>query len=478
MKKKDNWQQFADVLKQHNITKLYHFTDRDNLESIINNGGLYSWKDCENKGIAIPKPGGGPLSRQLDERDNLENYVRVSFVRQHPMMYVALNEDRISNPVILEINPEVICWEQTKYADRNATKTGAQVGSAFEDFEAIHFNAVKAKKHFDLDADEQEFFQAEVLVKNFIPLEFITNIKDFSIPVPSKPQQIHSKDAYTAQITRANPTSFIFAIDHSASMGRETDLLGEKVTLAEAVKRIVNRQLNNLVLRCIKGDETRHYYDIAVLGYGADTYLSWQGNLKDRTFVSPEELQQNPYLRILTRKETKTRKGVTVKEMEEVQWIESRHDGRQTRMDLVLKRAKELAESWIKDHPDSYPPTIIHITDGEFVGTTREAVMREVNEIKSLYTSDGNVLLFNIHVTPSYSDVVKLPVSRNEVDDNEYSTLLYDMSSLLPLRYNAEISKVRNDNADDRHVAMAVNADMSLLFQLMDIGTPTPTSNN
>ena len=49
MAKRTNWQEFKDVLDRHNIHKLYHFTDRDNLEAIIKNGGLYSWKDCEEK---------------------------------------------------------------------------------------------------------------------------------------------------------------------------------------------------------------------------------------------------------------------------------------------------------------------------------------------------------------------------------------------------------------------------------------------
>ena len=53
MNKKNNWQEFKAVLDEHRITKLYHFTDRDNLESIIKNGGLYSWGDCEDKGIKI-----------------------------------------------------------------------------------------------------------------------------------------------------------------------------------------------------------------------------------------------------------------------------------------------------------------------------------------------------------------------------------------------------------------------------------------
>ena len=44
MEKKNNWQEFEQVLKENRITKLYHFTDFDNLESIIKHGGLYSLK--------------------------------------------------------------------------------------------------------------------------------------------------------------------------------------------------------------------------------------------------------------------------------------------------------------------------------------------------------------------------------------------------------------------------------------------------
>ena len=35
------------VMKLNNVEKLYHFTDRENLESIKKNGGLYSWDFCE-----------------------------------------------------------------------------------------------------------------------------------------------------------------------------------------------------------------------------------------------------------------------------------------------------------------------------------------------------------------------------------------------------------------------------------------------
>lgn len=33
--KRSNWNDFKEILDQHHIARLYHFTDRDNLESII-----------------------------------------------------------------------------------------------------------------------------------------------------------------------------------------------------------------------------------------------------------------------------------------------------------------------------------------------------------------------------------------------------------------------------------------------------------
>ena len=282
MEKKYNWQEYKNILEQQGPKKLYHFTDWDNLASIILNGGLYSWADCTRKNIHISKPGGDKTSHSLDVRDNLQNYVRVSFVTSHPMMYAAMNEERISNPVILEIDLEVAYWNGTLYADRNATKTGASVGGTLDDLKRIHFQSVKARKHFDLDEDEQQFYQAEVLVKNFIPLQYIKNIGNFGIPILNNPQRMQIKTAYTAQITRNTPTAFIFLIDHSVSMQRRTNLLGEEMTMAEAAARIVNRQINELVLRCIKSNEVRHYYDMAVIGYGERAYSGWNGELEGR----------------------------------------------------------------------------------------------------------------------------------------------------------------------------------------------------
>ena len=174
---------------------------------------------------------------------------------------------------------------------------------------------------------EKMYYKEEILVKNHIPLKYITNIGNFGIPVPTQPKMIQAKIPYTAQITRATPTAFIFLIDQSASMSRNTSLYGEDMTMSEAASRIVNSQINELVYRCVKMGETRHYYDIAVVGYGETAYSGWQGELKGRGFVSPEELKNHPYEKIIIKKETRTRKGTQIKETEQMRWVSAQHDG-------------------------------------------------------------------------------------------------------------------------------------------------------
>ena len=482
MEKKSKWQEFEQVLKDNRITKLYHFTDFDNLESIIQNGGLYSWADCDEKGIKIAKPGGSSQSRSLDQRDRLEHYVRLSFAHDHPMKYVAMNDGRISNPVVLEIDLETALWADSLYADRNATKTGANVGGSLDDLKEVRFGLFnRIMRYFDMSDEAKTHYQAEVLVKNFIPLQYITNIGNFGIPIPAQPKKLQAKIPYTAQITRNTPTAFIFLVDHSVSMQQTTTLFGEEMTMAEAAARIVNNQINELVLRCVKMGDTRHYYDIAVVGYGEKAYSGWQGELEGRKFVSPEELKAHPYTKIVTRKEVRTRSGVQVKEVEQVQWVSARHDGHWTHYHEAFDYARDLLSDWMIDHheKDCYPPTVIHITDGVFNHASKEEVVQKANELKSMFTNDGNVILFNIHFTADLdAESVACPIIKDELGGDLYAETLFELSSLLPERYNADISRCLNDNRPGRHVAMGMNADATTLIKLMDIGTPTNISKN
>ena len=70
------------------------------------------------------------------------------------------------------------------------------------------------------------------------------------------------------------------------------------------------------------------------------------------------------------------------------------------------------------------------------------------------------------------------PIEKAELGGDPYAESLFEMSSLLPERYNADISRCLNDSRPGRHVAMGMNADATTLIKLMDIGTPTNISKN
>ncbi len=175
--RKPNWQDYKDILRNNGITKLYHFTDRRNLKSIVEHGGLVSWGDACDRDMSIAAPGGSDTSHSLDRRMGLEYYVRLSFISNHPMMHVAMNDGRIDDPVILEIDPQVAYLGGSKFSDRNAARTsaGVKVGDSLSDLRNLRFNLFN-KSYFDLDSDEKPYYQAEVLVFHEVPLCYIRNI--------------------------------------------------------------------------------------------------------------------------------------------------------------------------------------------------------------------------------------------------------------------------------------------------------------
>src|SRR5436305_13846266 len=70
--------------------------------------------------------------------------------------------------------------------------------------------------------------------------------------------------AYQAEISRDNPTCFLFVIDQSGSMDERTETGTSK---AEFVADVLNKTLYTLVTNCTKADGVRNYFDIGVIGY-------------------------------------------------------------------------------------------------------------------------------------------------------------------------------------------------------------------
>ena len=156
------------TLHDNGVKSLFHFTDVSNLESISKHG-LLTWKKLGEQQIDS-KMNSSALSHRLDTKAGLVDFVRLSFCKKHPMMYVALSKGRISRPVVLEIKLEVVSRPGVLFCAINAASPAAKVS---EDAGVIHFETVKADSHFGVAASEKSFFQGEVLVPDWIPPHLI-----------------------------------------------------------------------------------------------------------------------------------------------------------------------------------------------------------------------------------------------------------------------------------------------------------------
>lgn len=173
--RKEDWQSFEEVLRDNKITCLYHFTDKRNIPSIKQCGGLFSWDYCERNNITIPYQGGDPLSKDLDKRHRLEDYVRLSFCSDHPMIYRL--EKNGAQITILKVKVDVVYLKETLFSNLNATDSLHLHGSDIEDLRRVNFEATK-KTYIKKEDPLFKPHQAEVMVKTFIPLKYIINIDE------------------------------------------------------------------------------------------------------------------------------------------------------------------------------------------------------------------------------------------------------------------------------------------------------------
>jgi hypothetical protein len=137
-----------------------------------------------------------------------------------------------------------------------------------------------------------------------------------------------------------------------------------------------------------------------------------------------------------------------------------------TPMCHVLYQAYQVLTEWIQQHPESFPPIVIHISDGESQDGDPIAY---ADAIKNLATNDGNVLLFNCHLSMTQAQQVLFPSAPDGLPD-ELAKILFNMSSVLPEVF------FRNAVAEGIPLqpgarGMAFNADLVVLVKFLDMGT-------
>jgi hypothetical protein len=272
---------------------------------------------------------------------------------------------------------------------------------------------------------------------------------------------------YTAEISRRNPSAFVFLLDQSGSMA---EVFGGAAGQSKAafLATVINRQLHELVLRCTKDDGIRDYFHVAALGYGSDVHAALTGgSTTSLTLVS--ELGPRP-LRV----EERTQRvpdgtgGLVEQTVRFPVWVDPVSNGA-TVMGEALRTAQDLLAEWIDQHPEAFPPAVINVTDG---AATDGDPTGPAEGLRSLSTRDGPILLYNVHVSSEGGDEVAFPTDDTGLPD-EFARRLFSMSSLLPVHL-LRAASTPDLTLRSGSRGFAYNADPVGLTNFIEIGTQSP----
>ncbi len=229
----------------------------------------------------------------------------------------------------------------------------------------------------------------------------------------------------------------------------------------------MNKQLQNLSLKCAKSEGIRDYFYVSAIGYGEKVGSAFSGSLSGKEQVSVSEIANNP-----VRIEERTRKihdgtgGLVDETVRFPVWFEAIAKGG-TPMCEAMRLVKEILLSWLQLHPDGFPPIVINITDGESTDGDPTGVANEIKELKS---SDGNALLFNVHISSQRARPIEFPDNESELPD-QYASSMFQISSLLPDFMKSIAQNEYGISVSDKTRGFALNADVVSLIKFLDIGT-------
>ncbi len=268
--------------------------------------------------------------------------------------------------------------------------------------------------------------------------------------------------SYAKRVDRENPACFAFLVDQSYSMTEQCAGRPNQ-SKAQALADAINNLLYELVMRCVKNpsEGPRHYYDIAVVGYGGSVGPAWGGELAGQGLVSIVDIANNA-MRVDERDQSTTGQSIKMPV-----WFESVADGG-TPMAGAMDHCGSLIANWVQAHPGSFPPIVINISDG---AATDGDPIEWTRRLESLATQDGNVLVFNVNISATEGQPLMFPSSAEQLPD-QYARQMFEMSSVLP-GFMQEMAGMQGHSVQPGARGFVFNADITTVVNFLQIGTAT-----
>ena len=277
--------------------------------------------------------------------------------------------------------------------------------------------------------------------------------------------------SYSAEISRTKPGCFLFMVDQSGSMKARISGLNTNEPKQKAAADALNRALQAIAIRCSQGEEVRDYFYIGVIGYSTDRSgnpildPTLDGATIESPFVPIGDVVNNARVVNRTLKQSDGGGGLVDVEVDFPEWLQPKAD-HGTPMCAAFKAAHMAIQGWTTERPDSFPPILINISDGE---ATDGHPLKTAKEIMGITTQDGSPLIFNIHLSERPGNPAFYPTNPDNLP-TEHAKKLFEMSS--PLHPQAiEIAHSMELMIEPGARGYVFNSDMITLVQFLEIGT-------
>lgn len=169
-------EQFIKYIQESEFNEyFYHFTDEANLPSICEHG-ILSTEQRRCKGITPCHRGGNEDSHYADNRNDIEQYVCLSFTANHPLGYCAIRDGRLPNLLYLKIDPQILLSEGVMFANGVANANDTELMPISESIGLIDKRLFYEKPLRHLKSSNlkiQKAKKCEILVPDIVPIEMI-----------------------------------------------------------------------------------------------------------------------------------------------------------------------------------------------------------------------------------------------------------------------------------------------------------------
>lgn len=170
-----------ELLVKYGVDGVWHFTDQSNYQSIMDNDGLLSLAEARARDLKIPAPGGNKWSHDADRLNDVDKYVHLAFLDDHPMLHYTRQDGRTPNPIWLKISIDILELPGVQYTSDVSNKAGVPLLSAKTAREEIDLDVMFTYMDWndpEVRERRKQALKSEILIPHSIPVNMIIEKKN------------------------------------------------------------------------------------------------------------------------------------------------------------------------------------------------------------------------------------------------------------------------------------------------------------